>query len=253
MHSNNSSAVSPVPPFCSCFSDSHLLTFTTTTIRWKLESKNLGYERTTCRSIFVQFLLAHGSQSLARYLPKLEHCEGGAGRSSTELSTKTLDMKRWSSLLWQLFCFYLLLYFSSAKDVETCFRYAFLVVLLSKRHWMLWILVYSHKFLTRHICNFLVLNGGTEEKIWSDECAHKGKRTDRQEDPSRPKDSSTERYYLWKAGLTPRYFYVTLAAKRVLNTKNWTPENKSCKKSVSNWWNNVWSLLQLCKPIQGLD
>lgn len=94
--------------------------------------------------------------------------------------------------------------FSSAKDVETCFRYAFLVISLSKRQWMLWILVYSHKFLTWHRCNFLVLNGGTEEKIWSDECAHKGKRMDRQEDPSRPKDSSTERYYLWKAGLTPR-------------------------------------------------
>lgn len=197
------------------------------------------------------FYLLMEAKALQGTCQNLSTVKVGLEEVQQSWALKHLTWKRWSSLLWQLFCFYLLLYFSSAKDVETCFRYAFLVVLLSKRHWMLWILVYSHKFLTRHICNFLVLNGGTEEKIWSDECAHKGKRMDRQEDPSRPKDSSTERYYLWKAGLTPRYFYVTLAAKRVLNTKNWTPENKSCKKSVSNWWNNVWSLLQLCSQYRG--
>lgn len=42
--------------FCSCFSDFHFLIYVAITIRWKLESKNLGFERTTCRSIFVQFL-----------------------------------------------------------------------------------------------------------------------------------------------------------------------------------------------------
>lgn len=41
---------------------------------------------------------------------------------------KTFTMKRWSSLLWQLFCFYLFLYFSSAKDVESYFKNVFLVI-----------------------------------------------------------------------------------------------------------------------------
>lgn len=105
----------------------------------------------------------------------------GWDESPMELSTKAFQRKGWCFLLRLLFWFYTLHSLPPTKDVGSYFRYAFLVILLSKRHWMLWIAVYSHTFLMWHICNFLVLNGGTEEKIWKDERECKGRReqTDR--------------------------------------------------------------------------
>lgn len=133
--------------------------------------------------------------------------------NSMALSTEAFEMKI-CFLFWLLLCIYPLLHSpSSTKGVEIYFSYAFLVTLLSKRHWILWIVAYSH-FL--HYIHAIFLFSTVEQKKRSERMTvHAKEKESKQTEGSlkaKGLSHSAKRDFLWKAGLAPRYFYVTLEA-----------------------------------------
>lgn len=115
--------------FCSCFSDSHLLTYMTTKIRWKFECRSPCFERTTCRSIFVQLLPCSWKPKPWKVPTKAWTLKVGLGKVQQSWALKHLTGKKLSSLLWQLFLPSSRLFFSQRcrKLLQVCISSYFII------------------------------------------------------------------------------------------------------------------------------
>lgn len=153
--------------------------YTGTMRKWKFRKQKPMFSKDNMQKhLCAQFLPCSG---------KLKSCEVPAKASTLwrcggmkVWRTWALQHLKWKDGVPCFGCFSVFTLFSTlpTKDVDIYFRHSFLVILLLKRHRMPWIVVYSHTFLTKHICNFLVSNSGTEDlKGWV--CVQGKKRTGR--------------------------------------------------------------------------
>lgn len=184
---------------------------------------------------------------------------GALGRWSWEgnsmaLSTEAFEMKI-CFLLWLLLCIYPFLHSPSpTKGMEIYFSYAFLVTLLSKRHWILWIVAYSH-FL--HYIHAIFLFSTVEQKKRSERMTvhAKEKRASRQKDPSRPKGSPTQqRQIFFEKQVLHQDIFMSLWKHKGFSTQRiWLLIIKSYKNGAGNWCNDVWQPPPALCLLQKLD